>query len=106
MQLLKNVELHMSLIANQFHTDVHEPTLSDAFPQAIRSWLTYRRATLSVHQRASASAAPNASEVRNKITRSRLLTELRCARDAFVASSTHNIGVGQDVVISSVFEQM
>jgi uncharacterized protein YcgI (DUF1989 family) len=86
-------------------TSIYAPVEAYPFPQAMDPWLTYRRAILSVRDRAFAPPSPEASEVRNKIMRARLLTELRIARDEFVAVKNAD-GLGCEEYICWAFEKM
>jgi hypothetical protein len=86
-------------------TSIYAPVDAYPFPQAMNPWLTYRRAILSVRDRVSAPLSPEASEVRNKIMRARLLTELRIARDEFVAVKNAD-GLGCEEYICWAFEKM
>jgi hypothetical protein len=86
-------------------TSLYAPVEAYPFPQAMEPWLTYRRAILSVRDRASALPSPEASEVRTKIMRARLLTELRIARDEFVAVKNAD-GLGCEEYICWAFEKM
>jgi hypothetical protein len=69
----------------EVQTAAYAPIVTYPFPQAMSPWLTYRRVILAVREQASTRLSPDISEVRNKIMRARLLTDLRFARDAFVA---------------------
>jgi hypothetical protein len=86
-------------------TSIYAPVEAYPFPQAMNPWLTYRRAILSVRDRASAPPSPDSSEVRTKIMRARLLTELRIARDEFVAMRNTD-GLGCEGYICWAFEKM
>jgi hypothetical protein len=86
-------------------TSIYAPVEAYPFPQAMDPWLTYRRAILSVRDRASALPSPDSSEVRNKIMRARLLTELRIARDEFVVVKNTD-GLGCEEYICWSFEKM
>jgi hypothetical protein len=103
--LLKTFEFEFALIANQFSPVADKHNLFDAFPQAIRSWLTYRRAIVSVHRDACAPPPPHATKARTKIVRSQLLSELRFTRDVYIAS-TQKFGMSNEEYICSVFEMM
>jgi hypothetical protein len=86
-------------------TSIYAPVEAYPFPQAMDPWLTYRRAILSVRDRAFTPPSPDSSEVRNKIMRARLLTELRVARDEFVAVKNTD-GMGCEEYICWAFEKM
>jgi hypothetical protein len=86
-------------------TSIYAPVEAYPFPQSMDPWLTYRRAILSVRDRVSAPLSPEASEVRTKIMRARLLTELRIARDEFVAVKNAD-GLGCEEYICWAFEKM
>jgi hypothetical protein len=86
-------------------TSLYAPVEAYPFPQAMDPWLTYRRAILSVRDRASAPLSSDSSDVRNKIMRARLLTELRIARDEFVAVRNTD-GLGCEEYICWAFEKM
>jgi hypothetical protein len=86
-------------------TSIYTPVEAYPFPQAMNPWLTYRRAILSVRDRTSAPPTPDSSEVRTKIMRARLLTELRIARDEFVAVRNTD-GLGCEGYICWAFEKM
>lgn len=58
---------------------------SSSFLTIVTAWLAFRRTIMSVQQRAPTIADFAISPGHVKINRSRLLTELRLARDAFVA---------------------
>ncbi|EAT84449.2 hypothetical protein SNOG_08173 [Parastagonospora nodorum SN15] len=57
-----------------------------ALPTILTAWLTYQRTVASVKKRTPAALDSELSKVDSVVTRSRLRTELRMARDAFVAS--------------------
>jgi hypothetical protein len=86
-------------------TVIYAPIPIYPFPQAMNTWLTYRRIILAVREQASTPQSSDSSEMRNKIMRARLLTDLRFARDAFVAMRVDR-GVGCEECISWAFEKM
>ncbi|KAH4856484.1 hypothetical protein HBH75_076960 [Parastagonospora nodorum] len=57
-----------------------------ALPTILTAWLTYQRTVASVKKRTPAALDSELSKVDSVVTRSRLRTELRMARDGFVAS--------------------
>ncbi|KAF2828462.1 hypothetical protein CC86DRAFT_437682 [Ophiobolus disseminans] len=92
-------------------TTPHLPTLlgsesvSTEFASLLNAWLTYRRAILSVRKREHVPEAEGMNDVYRKIFHSRLLTELRVARDAFIDVDAES-ELMPDSVICMAFESL
>ena len=104
-KLLNDIGRELALNPPRFPDLQGAASSSVTFPTIMVAWLTYRRAILSVRQRASTPAEPPMAGIHLKVYRSRLLTELRKARDAFMAASGDSTLASEDVICMA-FERL
>ncbi|KAF1842117.1 uncharacterized protein K460DRAFT_420068 [Cucurbitaria berberidis CBS 394.84] len=84
--VLNSIDQDLTQVVSTLPVLLNNEPYATIFANLFASWITYRRTILAVRKQVAALPIEQPNEIKAKMTRSRLLTKLRKARDEFVGT--------------------